>query len=70
MFGEWNRAYGSNGFLQYQFVGFAEAASGRVQEDHHDIQRSGQLLCPQRAQARRGNQASLSFRSRAGKSNT
>ena len=61
MVGEWNRAYGSVGFAQYQFVVPTEAVE-RVQGHHVDIQRSGhysflnvfKLFGP-------GNQAPLSF---------
>ncbi|HEY5854009.1 MAG TPA: FAD-binding oxidoreductase [Aldersonia sp.] len=61
MFGEWNRAYGSNGFLQYQFVVPPESV-GEFKNIILDIQRSGfysflnvfKLFGP-------GNQASLSF---------
>ncbi len=40
MFGEWNRAYGSNGFLQYQFVVPPEAV-GEFKQIIRDIQSSG-----------------------------
>ncbi|EME63037.1 FAD-dependent oxidoreductase [Rhodococcus ruber BKS 20-38] len=40
MFGEWNRAYGSNGFLQYQFVVPTEAVE-EFKKIIVDIQRSG-----------------------------
>ncbi|RVW00124.1 FAD-binding oxidoreductase [Rhodococcus xishaensis] len=40
MFGEWNRAYGSNGFLQYQFVVPPEAV-GEFKQIIRDIQASG-----------------------------
>lgn len=40
MFGEWNRAYGSNGFLQYQFVVPTEAVD-EFKKIIVDIQRSG-----------------------------
>lgn len=61
MFGEWNRAYGSNGFLQYQFVVPPEAVE-EFKRIIVDIQRSGhysflnvfKLFGP-------GNQAPLSF---------
>ena len=61
MFGEWNRAYGSAGFLQYQFV-VPTAAVDEFKSIIIDIQRSGQysflnvfkLFGP-------GNQAPLSF---------
>ncbi|MCE1178613.1 MAG: FAD-binding oxidoreductase [Micrococcales bacterium] len=61
MFGEWNRAYGSNGFLQYQFVVPPEAVEP-FKEIIRDIQRSGhysflnvfKLFGP-------GNQAPLSY---------
>ena len=61
MFGEWNRAYGSNGFLQYQFVVPPESV-GEFKNIILDIQRSGfysflnvfKLFGP-------GNQAPLSF---------
>ncbi|MBM7416804.1 MULTISPECIES: FAD-binding oxidoreductase [Nocardiaceae] len=61
MFGEWNRAYGPAGFLQYQFV-VPPQAVGEFKNIIHDIQRSGhysflnvfKLFGP-------GNQAPLSF---------
>jgi decaprenylphospho-beta-D-ribofuranose 2-oxidase len=61
MFGEWNRAYGPAGFLQYQFV-VPPQAVGEFKKIIHDIQRSGhysflnvfKLFGP-------GNQAPLSF---------
>ncbi|MCK0176263.1 MULTISPECIES: FAD-binding oxidoreductase [Mycobacteriaceae] len=61
MFGEWNRAYGSNGFLQYQFVVPTEAVD-EFKAIILDIQRSGhhsflnvfKLFGP-------GNEAPLSF---------
>ena len=61
MFGEWNRAYGSNGFLQYQFVVPPEAVD-EFKKIIVDIQRSGhysflnvfKLFGP-------GNKAPLSF---------
>lgn len=61
MFGEWNRAYGSAGFLQYQFVVPTEAVD-EFKAIIGDIQRSGhysflnvfKLFGP-------GNQAPLSF---------
>ncbi|MCX5042225.1 FAD-binding oxidoreductase [Aldersonia sp. NBC_00410] len=61
MFGEWNRAYGSNGFLQYQFVVPPESV-GEFKNIIIDIQKSGfysflnvfKLFGP-------GNQAPLSF---------
>jgi decaprenylphospho-beta-D-ribofuranose 2-oxidase len=61
MFGEWNRAYGSQGFLQYQFVVPVEAVA-EFKAIIADIQRSGhysflnvfKLFGP-------GNQAPLSF---------
>ncbi|MEO3759953.1 FAD-binding oxidoreductase [Mycobacterium sp. B14F4] len=61
MFGEWNRAYGSAGFLQYQFV-VPTAAVDEFKSIIVDIQRSGhysflnvfKLFGP-------GNQAPLSF---------
>jgi decaprenylphospho-beta-D-ribofuranose 2-oxidase len=61
MFGEWNRAYGSAGFLQYQFVVPTEAVD-EFKAIIADIQRSGhysflnvfKLFGP-------GNQAPLSF---------
>ncbi|WP_328813877.1 FAD-binding oxidoreductase [Rhodococcus sp. NBC_00297] len=61
MFGEWNRAYGPAGFLQYQFV-VPPQAVGEFTKIIHDIQRSGhysflnvfKLFGP-------GNQAPLSF---------
>lgn len=61
MFGEWNRAYGSAGFLQYQFVVPTEAVE-EFKAIIVDIQRSGhhsflnvfKLFGP-------GNQAPLSF---------
>ena len=61
MFGEWNRAYGSAGFLQYQFV-VPTAAVDEFKTIIVDIQRSGhysflnvfKLFGP-------GNQAPLSF---------
>ncbi|MEA5119048.1 MAG: FAD-binding oxidoreductase [Propionicimonas sp.] len=40
MFGDWNRAYGSHGFLQYQFVVPPEAVA-EFKEIIADIQRSG-----------------------------
>ncbi len=40
MFGEWNRAYGSDGFLQYQFV-VPPAAVGEFKAIIRDIQASG-----------------------------
>lgn len=40
MFGEWNRAYGSHGFLQYQFV-VPPAAVAEFKSIIGDIQRSG-----------------------------
>ncbi|MFN8137440.1 MAG: FAD-binding oxidoreductase [Propionicimonas sp.] len=40
MFGEWNRAYGSHGFLQYQFV-VPPAAVGEFTRLIRDIQASG-----------------------------
>lgn len=40
MFGEWNRAYGSHGFLQYQFV-VPPAAVGEFKRIIADIQASG-----------------------------
>jgi decaprenylphospho-beta-D-ribofuranose 2-oxidase len=40
MFGEWNRAYGSHGFLQYQFV-VPPAAVGEFAQLIRDIQASG-----------------------------
>ncbi len=40
MFGEWNRAYGSHGFLQYQFV-VPPAAVGEFTQLIRDIQASG-----------------------------
>ncbi|MFV0406899.1 MAG: FAD-binding protein [Propioniciclava sp.] len=40
MFGEWNRAYGSHGFLQYQFV-VPPAAVAAFTDIIGDIQRSG-----------------------------
>ena len=40
MFGEWNRAYGSHGFLQYQFV-VPPAAVEEFKKLIHDIQASG-----------------------------
>jgi decaprenylphospho-beta-D-ribofuranose 2-oxidase len=61
MFGEWNRAYGPAGFLQYQFV-VPTVAVDEFKGIIHDIQRSGhysflnvfKLFGP-------GNQAPLSF---------
>ncbi|MGB3483545.1 MAG: FAD-binding oxidoreductase [Mycobacterium sp.] len=61
MMGEWNRAYGPAGFLQYQFVVPTEAVD-EFRRILHDIQRSGhysflnvfKLFGP-------GNQAPLSF---------
>ena len=61
MFGEWNRAYGPAGFLQYQFVVPTEAVD-EFKDIIVDIQRSGhysflnvfKLFGP-------GNQAPLSF---------
>ncbi|WP_422743949.1 FAD-binding protein [Mycobacterium sp. WMMD1722] len=61
MFGEWNRAYGSNGFLQYQFVVPTEAVD-EFKAIILDIQHSGhysflnvfKLFGP-------GNEAPLSF---------
>jgi decaprenylphospho-beta-D-ribofuranose 2-oxidase len=61
MFGEWNRGYGSDGFLQYQFVVPTEAVD-EFKRIIVDIQRSGhysflnvfKLFGP-------GNQAPLSF---------
>ncbi|MQY26899.1 FAD-binding oxidoreductase [Nocardia aurantia] len=61
MMGEWNRAYGSHGFLQYQFVVPPEAVE-EFKNIIRDIQRSGfysflnvfKLFGP-------GNQAPLSF---------
>ena len=61
MVGEWNRAYGSAGFGQYQFV-VPTAAVEEFKGIMHDIQRSGhysflnvfKLFGP-------GNQAPLSF---------
>jgi decaprenylphospho-beta-D-ribofuranose 2-oxidase len=61
MFGEWNRAYGPAGFLQYQFVVPTEAVE-EFKGIIYDIQRSGhysflnvfKLFGP-------GNQAALSF---------
>ncbi|MET4047224.1 decaprenylphosphoryl-beta-D-ribose oxidase [Rhodococcus sp. 1163] len=61
MFGEWNRAYGSNGFLQYQFVVPPEAVD-EFKKIIVDIQKSGhysflnvfKLFGP-------GNKAPLSF---------
>ncbi|CAN5220715.1 FAD-binding oxidoreductase [soil metagenome] len=61
MFGEWNRAYGPAGFLQYQFVVPTEAVE-EFKRILYDIQRSGhysflnvfKLFGP-------GNQAPLSF---------
>jgi decaprenylphospho-beta-D-ribofuranose 2-oxidase len=61
MFGEWNRAYGSRGFLQYQFIVPPEAVE-EFKRIIGDIQRSGfysflnvfKLFGP-------GNQAPLSF---------
>jgi decaprenylphospho-beta-D-ribofuranose 2-oxidase len=61
MFGEWNRAYGPAGFLQYQFVVPMEAVD-EFKRIIYDIQKSGQysflnvfkLFGP-------GNQAPLSF---------
>lgn len=60
-FGEWNRAYGSAGFLQYQFVIPAEAVDefkkiiGDIQASgHHSFLNVFKLFGP-------GNQAPLSF---------
>ena len=61
MFGEWNRAYGSHGFLQYQFIVPPESVS-EFKRIIVDIQKSGfysflnvfKLFGP-------GNQAPLSF---------
>ena len=68
MFGEWNRAYGPAGFLQYQFVVPTEAVD-EFKAIIVDIQRSGhysflnvfKLFGP-------GNRAPLSFPSPAGTS--
>ncbi len=49
LFGEWNRAYGSKGFLQYQFVVPPEAVD-EFRKIIHDIQASGARLVPQRVQ--------------------
>lgn len=61
MFGEWNRAYGAAGFLQYQFVIPAEAIDkvkriiGDMQvSDHYSFLNVFKLFGP-------GNQAPLSF---------
>jgi decaprenylphospho-beta-D-ribofuranose 2-oxidase len=42
MIGEWNRAYGSNGFLQYQFIVPPEAVD-EFQRIIQDIQKSGHV---------------------------
>ncbi len=49
MLGEWNRAYGSNGFLQYQFVVPTEAVEEFKRSSRHPG--VGPLLVPQRVQA-------------------
>ncbi|SEM49774.1 FAD-binding oxidoreductase [Rhodococcus maanshanensis] len=61
MFGEWNRAYGSNGFLQYQFVVPPEAVE-EFKKIIVDIQRSGHYSFLNVFKLfGEGNQAPLSF---------
>ncbi len=61
MFGEWNRAYGSNGFLQYQFVVPPEAVD-EFKKIIVDIQRSGHYSFLNVFKLfGEGNQAPLSF---------
>ena len=55
MFGEWNRAYGPAGFLQYQFVVPTDARRG-VQEHPRRHPAFRALLVPQRVQAVRPGQ--------------
>jgi decaprenylphospho-beta-D-ribofuranose 2-oxidase len=61
MFGEWNRAYGPAGFLQYQFV-VPPQAVGEFKKIIHDIQRSGHYSFLNVFKLfGAGNQAPLSF---------
>ncbi|GAA3160376.1 hypothetical protein GCM10020255_043100 [Rhodococcus baikonurensis] len=61
MFGEWNRAYGSNGFLQYQFVVPPEAVD-EFKKIIVDIQCSGHYSFLNVFKLfGEGNQAPLSF---------
>ena len=55
MVGEWNRAYGSAGFGQYQFVVPTEAVDA-VQGHHVRHPEVGPLLVPQRVQAVRARE--------------